>query len=179
MITLFRTVIDVLMLNDCIHWSYPLHIMFPLWGLFITWKTLLEWPLSYASFFFPFAQSHITISRSSLPEARSSPVVLKWRVFTHPSWCSSLLCKVIRFTSPQEPEVFLVKFLDERIPSSRDCRLGTKQWCAFIAILEKCACKKMRPNNFAHGGNTEDIKVSLVEKLVPLQPQPFVVKEWT
>ena len=37
----------------------------------------------------------------------------------------------------------------------------------------------MRANNFAHGGNTEDIKASLVEKLAPLQPQPFVVKEWT
>lgn len=35
----------------------------------------------------------------------------------------------------------------------------------------------MRPNNFAQGSNTEDIKAGLVEKLAPLQHQPFVAEK--
>lgn len=123
----------------------------------------------------------MTISKSSLPEARRSPDMLKCSVFTHPSWWTSLSCSVSLFTSPQEPEVSLEKFRGERIPSWRDCKLGTRQWYAFLAISESILLKigavwKFVGCSSSHVYDGETIKGSLLFGLLPLQNQSWVVQ---
>ena len=96
------------------------------------------WPLLYAIFFSPLAQSQITISGSSLPEAKRSPDMLKWSVFTHLWWCSSLWWRDNRLTSPQEPEVCREKFIGERTPSWRSSKLETEGFAALAIYTADC-----------------------------------------